>query len=110
MAPWMRQLITWSLFGWVIVAVAASFHRFQLNYGWEDAFLVGCVYSAILLIGTGVTGLGGGGQTWTDPISRVAKRWERERSVEEAAVLTSFGAALFVVVQLALAVLVVIGT
>ena len=95
-----RQILRWSVTGWVLAAAVTVPFKLAGNLSWADAFFVGAVTAAVLLIGVGAMALGGGGTSWTDPITKAARREERAVGHEEGATLTPFGSALVVTLQL----------
>jgi hypothetical protein len=72
------------------------------NKSVSDAFVPAVFLVAVVFVGQGIFGLGGGQISWSDPISRAARRRNRNRETMTGT-LTPFGIALLLAPQLVLA-------
>jgi hypothetical protein len=91
-----------SLFAWMCAIVLAMVWSAVGNKSISDAFVPAAFLVAAAFVGQGIFGLGGGQISWSDPISRAARRRNRNRESMSGA-LTPFGIALLVAPQLVLA-------
>lgn len=95
----MRQLLRWSILGWLLTLALSGFYFVVSDRGFTDALFGGALFASVALLGIGAMSLGGGGMSWMDP-SGGARRRELDRWDEEGALLTPFGVSLLVIPQL----------
>ena len=96
-----KQLLSWSVFGWVLSGALCVLYKVVSGRSWADAFFGAALLGGLLLLAIGATGLGVGG---VQTASHSAASYAPNKKMDQpGARLTSFGAALVVAIQLAAA-------
>ena len=98
-ATW-KQLLSWSVFGWVLSGALCVLYKTISGRSWSDAFFAAVLLGGLLVLAIGATGLGVGG---IQTESHTASYSPNKQMDQPGARLTSFGAALVVAIQLAAA-------
>jgi hypothetical protein len=90
-----------SLFVWAGTIVLTIVWSILGNKSFLEAFIAASLLAAAGVVGQGVFGIGGGQMSWADPVTRAARRKDRDRESMQGA-LTPLGVSLVVAAQLLL--------
>jgi hypothetical protein len=102
----LNDVVRLSFFAWAGTIVLTMVWSNVGNKSFLDAFIAASLLAEVVVVGQGVFGIGGGQMSWTDPITRAARRRNRDRESMRGT-LTPLGVSLVVAPQLLLVALLI---